>query len=180
MVNCQCRVTAQLPKADAEHDAARYAAMRFLKYSGALIAALLAAVIFIQTGNIESIGIPLFGLLINASHVLFALAFFIGLILAFSLSVFPTQGPADAGASSMMEEARGLVVEIRNNGVKHLFSAAVGLAMACIVVALPAALMTIAREGAGVVQDLLPYTEANVKRPSIDAGISDQDWMSPH
>jgi len=166
-------------KADAEHDAyARYAAMRFLKYSGVLIAALLAAVIFIQTGNIESIGIPLFGLLINASHILFALAFFIGLILAFSLSIFPTQGPADTGAASMMEEARALVVEIRNNGVKHLFGAAVGLAMACIVVALPAALMTIAREGAGAVQDQLPYTEANVKRPSIDASLSDQDWMS--
>lgn len=164
-------------KTDAEHDAyARHAAIRFLKYSGALIGALLAAVIFIQTGNIESIGIPLFGLLINASHVLFALAFFIGLILAFSLSIFPTQGPAESGASSLMGEARGLVVEIRNNGAKHLAGAAVGLAMACIVVALPAALMVIAREGAGAVQDQLPYTQANVKRPSIDSGLSDQDW----
>ena len=60
----------------------------------------------------------------------------------------------------MIEEARSPVVEIRNNGAKHLLGAAVGLAMACIVVAFPAILMTIAREGIGVVQDQLPYTEA--------------------
>ena len=166
-------------KSETDHSAyARHAAIRFLKYSGALIAALLAAVLFIQSGNMESIGIPLFGLLINASHVLFSLAVFIGLILAFSLSIFPTQGPSDSPAAGMMEEARGLVVEIRNNGVKHLFGAAVGLAMACIVVALPAALMILARESAGAVQEQLPLTEANVQRPAIDAGVSDQDWMN--
>ena len=166
-------------KTDAEHNEySRYAAIRFLKYSGALIAALVVAVIFIESGNIESIGIPLFGLLINASHLLFAVAIFVGLILAFSLPIFATQGPSEAPSKSMIEEARSLVVEIRNNGAKHLLGAAVGLAMACIVVAFPAILMTIAREGIGVVQDQLPYTEANVTRPSIDSSLPNQEWMS--
>ena len=166
-------------KSENDHSAyARNAAMRFVKYSSALIAALLAAVLFIQSGNIESIGIPLFGLLINASHVLFSLAVFIGLILTFSLSIFPVQGPSESPSLGLVEEAKGLVVEVRNNGAKYLFGAAVGLAMACIVVALPAALMVMARESAGAIQEQLPLTEANVKRPAIDAGVSDQDWMS--
>ena len=166
-------------KAETEHSAhARNAAMRFLKYAGVLIAALIAGVLFIQSGNIETIGIPLFGLLINASHALFALAFFIGLVLTFALSIFPTQAPSDSPSPSFLGEVQMLMVEIRNNGAKHLFGAAVGLAMACIVVALPAALTVIAREGAGAVQSELPYTKANVTRPSIDSNLSDQEWMS--